>query len=126
MDILELKNQRVKISPRSITCRNEYGKTCGVVRNTQLYTQARPAEQMKYHKFVRECGIWGHPELAAGLILCDGQLYYLHNLRPLEAYEHFMKDRPGFENETNHYNHRKQAAEKIAEFATVIPCYIEK
>ena len=73
MDILELKNQRVKISPRSITCRNEYGKTCGVVRNTQLYTQARPAEQMKYHKFVRECGIWGHPELAAGLILCDGQ-----------------------------------------------------
>ena len=69
MNISELKNQRIKISPRSITCRNENGKTCGVVRDVKQFKTARPAEQMKYFKAVRECGIWGNPELSDCLIL---------------------------------------------------------
>ena len=126
MNISELKNQRIKISPRSITCRNENGKTCGVVRDVKQFKTARPAEQMKYFKAVRECGIWGNPELSDCLILVDSELYYLYNLRPIETYEHFMMGREGFESDTAAYNRRKSAAEKIAEVATVIPCYIEK
>lgn len=38
MNIEEIRNKRVKISPHSITVKDEYDKTRGIVRNTILYT----------------------------------------------------------------------------------------
>ena len=126
MDILELKNKKVKISPHSITCKDERGKTCGIVRNITLFTQAQPRIQFEHHKTVNVCGMRDGYDLIKNLIISDGKLYYLYDLKPIEFYEKYIKGLSGFESDTKRYNQRIQAAEKAAEYITVIPCYIEQ
>lgn len=122
--IAEISNRKIKISPHSITVKNDDGKTCGVVRDVRPYNELRTAEQMEYHKKFRDFGVFNHSELVKCFVLCDGEPYFLHNLRPLETYERLFKGKEGWENEERKYNERKQAAEKMAEIATVIPCYV--
>lgn len=124
MKIAEIANRKIKISPHSITVKNDDGKTCGVVRDVRPYDELRTAEQMEYHKKFCEFGIFNHSEFVKCFVLCDGEPYFLHNLRPLETYERLFKGKEGWETEERKYNERKQAAEKMAEIATVIPCYV--
>lgn len=124
MKIEEIKNKRVKINSHSITVKNDDDKTCGVVRDVKPFKELRPADSMKYHKALREFGIFGDSDLLKCFVICDGEPYYLHNLKPLETYERLFKGKDGWENEERRYNERKQAAEKVAAIATVIPCYV--
>lgn len=124
MKITEIENKRVKISPHSITVKDEYDKTCGVVKNIRPFQDLRPADGMKYFHKLRDIGIFGNSGLLKFFVISDGDLYYLHNLKPLETYEKLFKGKDGFENEERRYNERKQIAEKVAEIATVIPCYV--
>lgn len=127
MNISDIRNKTVKISPHSITVKNEERKTCGVVKNIKPYTELRPSEGMKYFKQLRQAGIWDKPELIKNFVICDGEPYYLYDLRPLQQYEKLLKQFKNadlFETDKKHCDERRQAAEKAAEFATVIPCYI--
>lgn len=124
MKITEIANKKVKISSHSITVKNGDDKTCGVVRDVKPFKELRPADGMKYFPKLRELGVFGNSELLKCFVLCDGEPYFLHNLRPLETYEKLFKGKEGWESEERKYNERKQAAERMAEIATVIPCYV--
>ena len=124
MKIADIQNKRVKISSHSITVKDERDKTCGVVRDVKPFKELRPAEGMKYFPKLRELGVFGNSELLKSFVICDGEPYFLHDLRPLETYERLFKGKDGWESEERKYNERKQAAEKMTEIATVIPCYV--
>lgn len=124
MKITDIENKRVKISSHSITVRNDSNKTCGVVNNVKPFKELRTADQMTYFKGLKECGIFGDSDLLKCFVICDGEPYYLHNLKPIEFYEEVFKGRDGWESEERRYNERKQAAEKVSQIATVIPCYV--
>lgn len=124
MKITEIHNKKVKISPHSITVKNDDDKTCGVVRDVKPFKELRPAEGVKYWRKLRECGIFGNSDLLKCFVICDGHPYYLHDLTSLETYERLFKGMEGWESEERRYNERKQAAERISEIATVIPCYV--
>lgn len=123
MDISGIAAKTIKLSAHSITLKDEDGKTIGIVRNIVPYTELRTSEQMKYWRKLREYSMLD-PECLKRLIMHDGELYYLHNLKPLEFYEKYCQGREGFECERDYYEKRKAFADKIVEIATVIPCYI--
>lgn len=123
MKIEELKNQYVKISDRSITCKDENGKTKGIVTNAINFLKMQPNKQFEYSGKLRASGIWGSGE-ANKVYIIDGKIYYLFNLKSIETYEKYFKDKPGWESETEHYNKQMKLAEEAAKIGTVIPCYI--
>ena len=121
MKMEELKNKCVVVGKTSITCKDEHGKTCGIVRNVKSWKILQPREIFDFAKVVRDSGI-----RSAGLcdnIIVDGkQLYYLHDLKPLEAVEKYFKDFPG---EQERYNLRVSIAEAAPNYnIIVIPCYV--
>lgn len=123
MDIIEISNKKVKVSAHSITVKNDDGKTTGIVRNIVPYKDLQTSEQMKYWRQIREYGMFDS-ECLKRLVAYEGVLYYLNNLNPLEFYETYCENREGFECERENYEKRKAFVNKVAEIATVIPCYI--
>lgn len=128
MEIKEIENKHIKIGKTSITVINtETGKTCGVVRNIWKFTDLQPNKQIDYFGKLCKSGIWG--SRIDGIIDCvivsNNQLYYLHNLNPIDFYNKYFADREGFENEKTHFEKRLQIAENMKEIATVIPCYVD-
>lgn len=122
MKITEIANKIVKLSKHSITVKDEQNKTRGVVRGVTPFKELRPAEQMKYWKQLRECGLWCS-EFMNCFIICDGEAYYLHNLKAIEDYKKYF-EQLGYENDRKKYEQRLEIAEKVKQFATVIPCYL--
>lgn len=78
MKVSDIKpGQRLKVSPKSITAKNESGKTCGVIKARDLY----PRE---------ECEIWGpiRKKVGTAASAClrsmkwiDGKAVYFSNAR---------------------------------------------
>lgn len=128
MDIIEIENKHIKISPNSITVKRNDGKTCGVVRNVCKFKNLQPNKQIDYSFALKKAGVWnsGIDGLMDSVIITDNQLYYLHNLKPIETYNKIFKDVPGWESEAEYAEKRIKIAENMKEFATVIPCYIER
>lgn len=135
MKITEIENKKVKISPHSITVKNDEGKTCGVVKNTVTYKNLSPSKHMEYWKIVKQTGIWGDQDsLINNFVICDGEAYYLHNLS-LKAFleEYNVLDRNGnvldhsgiFDYDIRRLKKLEQIAKQASEFVTVIPCYVE-
>lgn len=56
MNIKDIENKRVKLSSHSITVKDEYGKTCGVVRDVKPFKELRPIEAMRYYSKLRDFG----------------------------------------------------------------------
>lgn len=125
MKIEELKNQRVKISARSLTCKDENGKTKGVVTCAENFLNLRPNLQFQYAKIVRNSGLWSAGE-SKNVFLIDGKLYYLFDLSPIEFYEKYYAGKSGWDNEKEKCENRKSLAESAAKYMEVIPCYIVK
>jgi hypothetical protein len=134
MNIEEIRNKRVKISPHSITVKDEYDKTRGIVRNTIPYTECRPSQRMDIFKTLKNAGIWGckEHEIIKNVVIVDGKIYYLHDLRVIEQLEKIIA-RFELDSIDGFFDHdkeiiaiRKQIAEKASEFLTVIPCYVIK
>lgn len=123
MKIEELRNQKVKISARSITCKDENGKTKGIVTGAEKFRNLQPNRAIDYFKQIKSAGLWGNGE-SDNIYIYEGKIYYLFNLKPIETYEKYFSGKPGFETETERYNQRKQLAENAAKIGTVIPCYI--
>lgn len=122
MKITDITNKTIKLSKHSITVKDEQDKTRGVVRGVTPFKELRTAEQMKYWKQLRECGLWGS-EFMDGFIICDGEPYYLHNLKVIVDYKKYF-EQLGYENDRKKYEQQLEIAEKVKEFATVIPCYL--
>lgn len=127
MEIKEIGNKHIKIGKTSITVINtETGKTCGVVRNIRKFADLQPNKQIDYFGKIRNAGAWGSriDGIIDCVIISDNQLYYLHNLAPIDFYNKYFADREGFENEKTHFEKRLQIAENMKQIATVIPCYV--
>lgn len=122
MKITEIANKIVKLSKHSITVKDEQNKTRGVVRGVTPFKELRPAEQLKYWKQLCECELWCSGFMDC-FIICDGEVYYLHNLKAIEDYKKYF-EQLGYENDRKTYELRLKIAEKVKEFATVIPCYL--
>lgn len=123
MTMQELTNRRVIIGKTSITCKDDHGKTCGIVRNVKAWSALAPREVFDIHKTVTASGI-REAHLTDNIIVDGKTVYYLHDLGPLEAYEkHFST--LGISGDLNRYEQRK-AIVKTAEAAGVIvvPCYL--
>lgn len=128
MDITAIENQHIKIGKTSITVKNpDTGKTCGVVQHICKFMDLRPNRQIDYFKQIRKSGVWDSriDGLMDCVIVVDNQLYYLLNLKPIEAYNQYFSDREGFENEKSHHQQLLQIAKNMKQFATVIPCYVD-
>lgn len=123
MNIDEIRNKRVKISPHSITVKDEYNKTRGIVKNTFPYTECSLSQQTDFFKTLKNAGIWGCKvhEIIKNVVIADGKAYYLHDLRVVEQLE---KTAGLFDHDKEILTIRKQIAEKASEFLTVIPCYV--
>lgn len=127
MHISELENKYVKIGKTSITVVNtETDKTCGVVRNIRKFQDLQPNKQIKYFKDLRCAGVWGCSieGVIDAVIIADDQLYYLHNLKPIEAYNEYFKGVEGWEAEKTTAEKRLAIAENMKQYAKVISCYI--
>lgn len=87
MKMNELNGRLVKISPRSITVKDDStGKTCGVVRNVCTFNNLQPNRQIDYWKLLRTAGI-----VDAGMthyvVIDEGKIYFMYNTKPDEVYE---------------------------------------
>ena len=126
MIIEDVKNRMVKLSPRSITVKDEYNKTCGVVRGIEKFNSLQPNIKFEYFKIVKKSGVWSCKfDGEMNRIYCyDKKLYYLFNLYPLKNYENFERKYGADESSKAHYEERKKLAVTASEVMTVIPCYI--
>ena len=128
MHISELENKHIKIGRTSITVINtETEKTCGVVQNIRIFRDLAANKQMEHFKALRSAGLWGCgiDGIIDAVIIAENQLYYLHNLKPIETYNKFFKGVEGFESEQRRAEERQTIAENMKRFATVINCYID-
>ena len=128
MHISELENKHIKIGKTSITVINtENNKTCGVVRNICKFKDLQANKQINYTKSLRNAGLWGCgiDGVIDAVIISENQLYYLHNLKPIEAYNKYFKEVKGFESEQKRAEKRLEIAESMKQYATVIDCYID-
>lgn len=128
MHISELENKHIKIGKTSITVINtENNKTYGVVRNICKFKDLQANKQINYSKALRSAGLWGCgiDGIIDAVIISENQLYYLHNLKPIETYNKVFKGVEGFESEQRRAKERQTIAENMKQFATVINCYID-
>ena len=122
MDIEMLKGKRVKICPRSITCKDENDKTCGVVNNVVSFLNLAPRYQCELaRKFDRKNLDWKQI-----YVRNNHEMFYLLNLRTIEFYEKYIKGKEGFADEENKYCKMIECAKEAEKSMTVIPCYIIK
>ena len=122
MDIEMLKGKRVKICPRSITCKDKNDKTCGVVNNVVSFLNLAPRYQCELSKkFDRTKLDWKQI-----YIKDNKEMFYLLNLRTIEFYERYIKGKEGFADEENKYCKMIEGAKEAEKSMTVIPCYIIK
>lgn len=123
MKIEDLAGQDIKICKSSITVKDEYGKTKGVVTNIHKFKDLRPNIQIDYFKQLKECGIWGSN--FDGMVDCvvfDGKdAYYLNNMQPITNYETYWAD-ADMPNEKARYEKRKEIAKAATKYFTVIDC----
>ncbi len=128
MEITEIKDKHVKIGKTSITVKNlETGKTCGVVRSICKFKDLQSNKQIDYFKKLRAAGVWGSriDGLLDCVIVVDNQLYYLHNLNPINTYNKYFADHEGFEDEKSRHDERLRIAENMKQISMVIPCYVD-
>lgn len=87
MKMNELNGRLVKISPRSITVKDDStGKTCEVVRNVCTFDNLQPNRQIDYWKLIRAAGIVD-AAMTHYVVIDGGKLYFMYNTKPDEVYE---------------------------------------
>lgn len=122
MEIEALKGQRVKICPRSITCKDVEDKTCGVVNNVVSFLNLAPRFQCDLSKkFNRHKLDWKNI-----YVRNNKEMFYLLNLRTIEFYEKYINGKEGFTTEENQYIKMIESAKEAEKSMKVIPCYIIK
>ena len=107
MDIEKINGKTVKISPRSITIKDEEGKTRGVI-SAISWANVPPREKFAFAKnpVIQKIR---NSKLASccteNLYLCGKAWVYIHDLRWDENYHRYFES---FEHETAIYNERQE------------------
>lgn len=123
MTITEIKDKRVKLSPKSITVKDEYDKTRGVVKAVR-WNELPPREQFNFRNIMNASGLWGsNSELLEQVYVVNGKIYFLWNKRYEENYHKYFET---FEYETKQFVKRKVICELARQYMDVIDCYIVK
>lgn len=123
MTITEIKDKRVKLSPRSITVKDEYDKTRGVVKAVR-WNELPPREHFNFRNIMTASGLWGsNSELLEQVYVVNGKIYFLWNKRYEENYHKYFET---FEYETKQFVKRKVICELARQYMDVIDCYIVK
>lgn len=128
MRIIDIKGKHIKINKTSITVKNpDTGKTAGVVKDICKFMDLQPNKQIDYYQTVCKAGLWGsNQSLIDNVVLVDGELYYLYNMKKDETFERYYKGNENdFPSETKHYLEYNSTADKAAEYMQVIKCYID-
>lgn len=119
MFMFELENQKVKLSPRSITVKDDNDKTVGVVRNIQRFKDCRPSLQMEIWKKARDA----NADLNR-IYYVDGKWYYLHDKKwDVDYFKYFVHRDCNMDKE---YKKRRETYESLVngKIMEVINCYI--
>lgn len=120
MEIEALKGKRVKICPRSITCKDDNNKTCGVVNNVVSFLNLAPRYQCELcRKFDRVM-----LDMKCVYVRNNKELFYLLNLRKIAFYEKYVVGRNGYEDDERRYHKMIEGAKEAEKTMMVIPCYI--
>lgn len=127
MKITELRNRFVKLSPRSITVKDEYAKTRAVIKALR-FKELPPRDAMPLWKALKDSGLWNSGEMDAVYVV-SGQLYYLYNQSADEYYLHNRHDTAWKDtilaDMTRGYEARQNLIAKAKDQGiTVIPCTV--
>lgn len=123
MTITEIKDKRVKLSPRSITIKDENDKTRGVVKAIR-WDELPPREHFNFRNIVCASGLWGSGDkLMEQVYVVNGKIYFLWNKKYEEDYHKYFES---FEYETKKFVGRKKIYELAKQYMEVIDCYIVK
>lgn len=127
MKINDINNKKVKIGVTSITVKDDNDKTCGVVRNISRFKDLSPRMAQPLWKKLRECGLWG-TKYMENVVVCDGQLCYLHNLKADKFYhdiKEILTDCEMLEDETKRFDYRQDVKNRAeANGIKVMSCYL--
>ena len=124
MELNELNGKRVKLSPRSITVKDQNGKTAGVVRGVTFFEHLQPNRQVDFFGKIRKAGAWENG-LISNVAVCDGKLVYFHDTNADGVYQRLFASNPDlWPTETDRYYTRQNVAESMEQIATVIRCHI--
>lgn len=116
MEIMDIKNQYVKLSKGSITVKGENGKTKGLVRGLTRFLDLQTNKRIDYFKLLRNSGVWGNKKIDMdNCYILDGIVYLIRNMNSYKYYTGEEKEKY----DTMYQN--------IASYGImVIPCYFVK
>lgn len=127
MKISEIENKTVKIGATSLAVKDDKGKLLGIVRDALRWKELSARTALPLFKKLGESGIWG-TECINNVVFCDGELYYLHDLRKDQAYyklKEALDDCEYLENDTKHFRNRQDIKNRAEACGIkVIPCYL--
>ena len=113
MEIMDIKNQYVKLSRGSITVKGENGKTKGVVRCLTRFLDLQSNKQIDYFKLLRNSGVWGNSKIDMNnCYILDKKVYLIRNMNSYKYYT---------EEEREKYDTMYKNIENYG--IIVIPCY---
>jgi hypothetical protein len=116
MEIMDIKNQYVKLSKGSITVKGENGKTKGIVRGLTRFLDLQANKQIDYYKLLRNSGIWGNNKIDMdNCYILDDTVYLIRNMN---SYKYYTRE------EKEKYDIMYQNIENYG--IMVIPCYLIK
>lgn len=124
-EIKDCKNKQIKIGKTSITIKDDKGKTCGIVKNIQLFNDIQANKQIDYFHILKKLGVWGNRCFKSNeCVINDGMMYIFRNLKTDEFVEKY-----GFfsDSEERHYKERVLMYDNINnsnENIEVIECYL--
>lgn len=116
MEIMDIKNQYVKLSRGSVTVKGENGKTKGLVRGLTRFLDLQTNKRIDYFKLLRNSGVWGNKKIDMdNCYILDGTVYLIRNMNSYKYYT---------EEEKEKYD---TMYEKIVSFGIVVlSCYFVK
>ena len=116
MEIIDIKNQYVKLSKGSITVKGENGKTKGLVKGLTRFLDLQANKKIDYSKLLRNSGVWGNSKIDMNnCYILDSTVYLIRNMNSYKYYT---------EEEKEKYDTMYQ---NIASYGImVIPCYFVK
>lgn len=87
MEMKDLNGKNVYVAARSLTVKDNDGKTRGIVRNISFWKNLAPRVQfdMVHKHDFRKSGVWSNHELMCRIIFKDEKAYYLLNERAVES-----------------------------------------
>lgn len=126
MKIEDLEGKNAYVTARSITLKDEDGKTRGIIRDIKTYCTLPPRELFDWSTKFRKFHIaLNNAYIVKNLVIVDNEPYYLHDLRKDEFYQKYWVNRHDvFETDIKHYNEERELLERVkAAGIKIVNCY---